>query len=288
MYYSITLVLLAFFTVSAQAKIQIPFQQINLMPVYELATEVQPPLAVSASRFILEVHKDCREFSNSMNLFRDQSVQISMSDYNDIRFRALPLSMKANYEIKLLTEKSLNLQPTFESAKITKYHLDLKFSEKAASIYEVQNNAKQYVEVLDSELQNYLVLQFKSRDLFCDYYFGNLNISLEAEIQLQTSQSVQTETEEKLKHILNNLNDSLQISANKKVQAAYIGVSTYEAAPLNWKQNVQTIFNELVNKEDLVPYPFWSEKQSNFYDLKFSRLHNISKQKIFLKGKFND
>ena len=284
----LTIILLTLAGVQALGKIQIPFQKISVIPKHELEAVLQTPVAVPAAKFSYELDKDCRNFSKTMIELRHQSVALQISDYNDIRFRALALSMKPYYEIQLLAEKSLNLNPTFTSAKITNYEMQFNFSEEAISIATVQNTANDYISLQNFELDNYFILHFKSRDLFCDYYFGHLKISLNADLQLQTSQSLQQETEEKLNKILNDLNDGLKISRNKKIQAAYFGLSTYENSPKNWKEILNTSFAELINKEDFLPKPFWAEEHSDFYVLNFSRLHNISEQKIFLNGKFNE
>jgi hypothetical protein len=272
----------------ALAKIQIPFAKINLKPSYEIEALVQTPLAVAPVRFASEVLKDCREFALTIRNLKDKSVQIQNSEYDEMRLRALPLSMKPNYQIQLISEKKLNLEPAFEIAKIEDYKLAFSFSGDALSFQSVRDTIHNYIVKQDSTQQDYLVLQFKSRDLFCDYYFGNLKITITSDLQLQTNSLLQTETEKKLLKVLNTLNDAYILSTNQKVQAAYLGASVQSDFKENWQESLKVIFLDLVRKEDLLPLPFWSEKQSDFYSLKLSNLHNILKQNFILKGKFNE
>ena len=284
----LTIILLTLAGVQALGKVQIPFQKISLMSVYEIETKVQTPMAVAPSRFSAEVAKDCREFSSTMLLLQNKSVQIQKSDYDEMRLRALALSMKPSYEIQILAAKFLNLEPAFETAKITKYSLMYDFADESLSFQTVRENVNSYVVAHNSEQQDYLLLQFKSRDLFCDYYFGNLKIYLKSEMQLETNSLLQYETEQKLQKVLNHLNDSFKLSAHHKIQAAYLGASVGSDFKNNWKESLKVIFTDLVSKEDLLPLTFWSQKQSDFYSLNFGKLHNISEQKILLKGNFNE
>jgi hypothetical protein len=272
--------------VQALAKIQIPFQKISLKPSYEIETLVQTPLAVAATKFAYEVSKDCQDFLQTMQQLQDKSVQIQIADYDDIRFRALPLSMKANYEILLEADKSFNLEPAFDLALIEKYHLSFNFSKAAVSLKSVQEKAHQYISSKDDE--NQISLHFKSRDLFCDYYYGKLQIVAKADLLLQTNSLLQSQTEEKLQKLLNHLNDGFMATSNPKIQAAYLGSMLLNDFKSNWKEKLQLIFSDLIDKNNLIPSPFWAEKKSDFYSLNFSKLHNISQQNIYLKGKFNE
>lgn len=282
----LTTFLVTFVALQAFAKIQIPFTKINLKPSYETETLVQTPLAIAPARFAGEVLKDCQEFSITMRNLQDQSVQMNSSDYDDIRLRALPLSMKPSYEIQLVAEKSLNLEPAFEASQIVKYRLDYIFSADALSLKSVQERTQENIVLTDFE--NKISLQFRSRDLFCDYYFGKLQIVAIAEIQLQTNSNLQSQTEKKLQQVLNQVNESFKVSDNSKVQAAQFGILTYATYKLKWKEILKIIFAELVDEKDLAPKPFWSKKEADYYSLNFSKLHNISEKKIFLKGKFNE
>lgn len=288
MYHVTTIFLLTLVGLQALAKIQIPFQKINLKPFHEMETSVQTPLAVAPNRFEFEVSKDCRDFSNTMTGLQDKGLQIQISDYDEIRFRALALSMRPNYEVQLTAEKLLNFEPAFESATILKQQLTFNFSKQSLSPEAIREKAKEYIELIDLEEQNYFILQFKSRDLFCDYYYGKLQITVLADLELQINSVLYNQTEQKLKNVLDSLNEGLKLSANKKTQAAHLGIRARSQFQKSWKESLKTIFSELVSKEDLVPNSFWSEKQSDFYILNFSKLHNISEHKIILKGKFNE
>lgn len=284
--YKLIIFFLTFAGVQAIAKIQIPFQKISLKPSYEIETLVQTPLAVAPTKFAYEVSKDCQDFLQTMQHLQDKSVSIQTADYDDMRFRALPLSMKANYEILLRADKSLNVDPAFELALIEKYNLSFNFTKDAVSPKAVQEKVHKFISTEDNE--NQISLYFKSRDLFCDYYYGKLQIVANADLQLQTNSLLQSQTEEKLQNLLNHLNDSFVLTSHSKIQAVYLGSMLLNNFKSNWKEKLQLIFSELIDKNDLTPKPFWAEKQSDFYSLKLSKLHNISQQNIYLKGKFNE